>query len=78
MTIDQTVTQALEPCPFCGGDELSHGWDSPGIDGSAHTGNVECHACNVLLYQGTEAEAITAWNTRIAHSGEGRSNGAGE
>jgi hypothetical protein len=31
---------------------------------------VECHACNVLLYQGTEAEAITAWNTRTAHSGE--------
>lgn len=55
----------LKPCPFCGSDELSHGWSAPGFDGSNCTGNVECHNCNALIYtHGGEAEAITAWNTR--------------
>ena len=54
----------LLPCPFCGGDELAHGWSSPGMDGSMHTGSVECHSCNAMVYAGTEAEAIAAWNRR--------------
>lgn len=58
------VTQALLPCPICGGDEISHGWSAPGVDGSASTGEVQCHSCDLLLWKETEAEAIAAWNTR--------------
>ena len=68
MTNDQTVTQALEPCPFCGGEGLPHrvtsGW------------RVSCKNCDAQPRPGfppdTELQAITAWNTRTAHSGEGR------
>lgn len=58
------MAEELKACPFCGSDELSHGWSAPGIDGSMSTGTVECHSCNALIYADTEAEAITAWNTR--------------
>lgn len=62
---DQTqeqVTQALEPCPFCGGGGLPHrvptGW------------RVSCKNCDCQPRPGfpsdNEADAITAWNTRIA------------
>lgn len=57
------VAQLL-PCPLCNGDELSHGWSSPGVDGSDATGEVQCHACDLLIWKPTEAEAIAAWNTR--------------
>lgn len=69
MTSDNT-TNAPEmvtplPCPFCGGDELSHGWESPGVNGSPSTGTVQCHNCNALVFaEPSEADAITAWNTR--------------
>lgn len=53
-------TERLLPCPFCGGDELSHGYAQAGIV----MGNVECHACNACLWADTESEAIAAWNTR--------------
>lgn len=59
------MSDELKPCPFCGSDELSHGWSAPGYDGSMSTGNVECHNCNALIYTaGGEAEAIAAWNKR--------------
>lgn len=59
------MVEELKPCPFCGSDELSHGWSAPGYDGSMSTGNVECHNCNALIYTaGGEAEAIAAWNRR--------------
>jgi hypothetical protein len=58
----ETLEKDLKPCPFCGGDELSHGWSSPGIDGSSSTGSVECHACNALVYAETEVQAIAVWN----------------
>lgn len=54
----------LKPCPFCGGDELSHGYSQAGII----MGNCECHTCNACLWADTEAEAITAWNTRAEQS----------
>jgi len=66
----QDTPRELLPCPFCGGDEISHGWSSPGYDGSMHTGNVECHACNAFILADTEAEAIAAWNTRTAAEDE--------
>lgn len=62
-----TDAQELKPCPFCGSDELSHGWSAPGCDGSMSTGNVECHNCNALIYsQQGECDAIAAWNTRAS------------
>lgn len=67
MTNDQTVTQALEPCPFCGsrGEALFHPLEETWS--AICTGAPECQA--QMLYVGlTEAEAITAWNTRTAHS----------
>lgn len=51
----------LEPCPFCGGDELSHGVEMRYPDDIAH---VQCHDCDAFVTAPTEAEAITAWNTR--------------
>ena len=62
------MSEELKPCPFCGSDELSHGWSSPGYDGTMHTGHIECHNCGALIVAGTEAEAIAAWNTRAAQS----------
>lgn len=55
----------LKPCPFCGSDELSHGWQAPGVDGSMNTGTVECHNCNAFIYAEGEDEAIAAWNSRV-------------
>jgi Lar family restriction alleviation protein len=51
--------ESLKPCPFCGGTELSHGYDSPPLKGS-----VQCHDCDAFVVADDEAEAITAWNTR--------------
>lgn len=65
-----STERELLPCPFCGGDELSHGWSAPGVDGSATTGEVQCHTCDALLWKETEAEAITAWNTRASNTRE--------
>lgn len=74
MTNDQTVTQALEPCPFCGGEAE---WrDDPGVCGLPF-GLVVDHAPSCFLGIPMSEEAmVAAWNTRTAHSGEGRSNEA--
>ena len=61
MTNDQTVTQALKPCPMCGAEEQITSNDN---------GPVYCRKC------GLRALSPEHWNTRTAHSGEGRSNGA--
>lgn len=57
------MAEEIKGCPFCGGNEISHGWSAPGLDGSATTGEVQCHTCDALLWKETEAEAIAAWNT---------------
>lgn len=74
MTNDQTVTQALEPCP------AGHDCAKLDYDDEFETFFVRCEEpdCSWQAWGDTEAEAITAWNTRTAHSGEGRCNGAGE
>lgn len=49
----------VRPCPRCGGDELSHGYSWPPMQGS-----VECYAddCGALSIADNEAEAIAEWN----------------
>ncbi len=51
----------LLPRPFCGGDELSHGYDNAGIYQSV----VRCHAddCGaaIVLVGQSEGDAIAAW-----------------
>src|SRR3990167_7297307 len=53
----------LEPCPFCG--EVTDTVAT--IDGApVELHAVICRACGAMCPRQTEAEAITAWNTRIA------------
>ena len=52
---------ALKPCPFCGGDELSHGYT---MAGGQMIGNAECHTCGVYIVAEDEVSAIENWNTR--------------
>lgn len=72
-TNDQTVTQALEPCPLCQSSEVEFGGYGRGVY------CIICKDCCIQtkFYPSRDA-AAAAWNTRTAHSGEGRSNGAGE
>ena len=92
MTNDQTVTQALEPCPFCGAGDVnpngvcsySKGHEAWWADGTEIRESffVSCVKCGIsnrgMFGHRTRELAIIAWNTRTTHSGEGRSNGAGE
>lgn len=84
MTDDQTVTQALLPCPFCGGEAEEA--TSKGPTGERYRW-AQCTDCGAMSEccddsarhnNPDEPEPIDLWNTRTAHSGEGRSNGAGE
>ncbi|MET1083785.1 MAG: Lar family restriction alleviation protein [Burkholderiales bacterium] len=59
---------ALLPCPFCGGEELSHGFAS---GGGVYFGTVQCHAdgCGAAFTMDSgEDEAVAAWNTRVGSS----------
>jgi hypothetical protein len=82
-TTRQEISGELLPCPFCGGE--GHLWPviMP-FDADCDTITVQCSQCdaigaNVLVDQGVhdqsdlpglEAEAITAWNTRVAIPGQ--------
>ncbi len=57
------VTQALEPCPFCGGEAEFH----PTFWGLQP--QVSCQ-CGAKVWAYSETESITAWNTRIASQSE--------
>ena len=59
-----TDTDTLLPCPFCGTDELSHGWAAPGFRDGVSDGHVECMGCGALVIAATEQDAIAAWNRR--------------
>lgn len=86
MTNDQTVTQALEPCPFCGSGDVnpngicrySKGHEAWWADGTEIRESffVNCGKCGIsnrgMFGHRTRELAITAWNTRTAHSGESR------
>lgn len=41
------------------------GWDAPGLDGSAMTGDVECRDCGHQVIRGSMEVAIAAWNRRV-------------
>jgi Lar family restriction alleviation protein len=71
MTKDEAMTTqtdalglaSLLPCPFCGSDEgLTVG--ETVCSTLVRWWSVECHGCNVSNSASSEAEAITAWNTR--------------
>jgi len=61
MNSEKALREALEPCPLCGGDELSHGFVE---GGGVHWGTAGCEACDLQVTKATEAEAIAAWNRR--------------
>lgn len=63
---DET-TQALLPCPFCGGNVVTVGH---GFATYAHEPDwlVGCDGCGANIFEHTKQAAITAWNTRLAHS----------
>lgn len=73
MTNDQTVTQALEPCPFCGAEDIR---TMVGVGDGDRGYSMLCGGCGIRQGSAgrTKEQAITAWNTRTAHSGECRSN----
>ena len=52
-------SEALKPCPFCGG-EAKYYYYTP------RDHNIECESCsNGTCLHETKAEAVTAWNTRV-------------
>ena len=65
-----TITQSLEPCPFCEGDAAIQ--DRSGCRGYTTSSRYQppiyvpvCVDCDASIDQfGTKAEAIAAWNTR--------------
>lgn len=59
-------TEALKPCPFCGGEAQSY--FNPSCDCCGHISGVAyCGSCSAEIgHRKTEAEAIAAWNTRAS------------
>ncbi|WP_267550300.1 Lar family restriction alleviation protein [Rhizobium rhizogenes] len=51
------------PCPFCGSDEISHGYQAPPYQGTA-----QCHDCGAAIIEDDEEAAIKAWNRRASPS----------
>jgi hypothetical protein len=56
----KTMTEKLMPCPLCHGNNLSHGTVHAGIT----FGTAGCRDCDLKITSASEAESITAWNTR--------------
>lgn len=57
----------LKPCPFCGGVEVQSFHHQ--IEGWEDSWHVECmddNCGNCTCHHASEAEAITAWNTRAS------------
>jgi len=63
MTAAPDTVEVLKPCPFCGGDELSHGHDMG-------RGVVQCHECNAYIVTGDESDAIASWNRRTSYEND--------
>lgn len=65
MTTPQAETEALLPCPFCGGEPIikSHRWANDTV--KAHY--VHCQKCNVNSHgRNTVEKTVAFWNTRAA------------
>ena len=62
-----TETHTPLPCPFCGGNKVLI---SQTLDQKAPNWFAACHraTCAFTGYSSTEAEALTAWNTRAVNS----------
>lgn len=57
----------LEPCPFCGGKAYLSSYSSCDCCGKAYNGCVTCSGCgNQQSHYDSDAEAIEAWNRRVA------------
>ena len=52
--------EELQPCPFCGSDDLNTGdsW-------SCGDGYVQCRKCESLVSAESQDEAFTRWNLRV-------------
>lgn len=61
------ATHTPLPCPFCGGNKVLI---SQTLDQKAPNWFAACHraTCAFTGYSSTEAEALTAWNTRAVNS----------
>lgn len=63
------MSEKLEPCPFCGNDEVVI--KEHKFHGLTNTYGVECFDCRVQTYQffDTKDEAVYAWNRRANNDG---------
>lgn len=58
------MSDYLKPCPFCGSYQIT---TAPNYRfGGTPDWAVMCKACGTSILHDTEAEAITAWNTRTS------------
>jgi Lar family restriction alleviation protein len=71
MATEPTPTDALEPCPFCGGGarRVKHSAGVQGTTGHDQWHGVSCATCNACVGASdrrfrTPPEAIAAWNRR--------------
>jgi Lar family restriction alleviation protein len=55
------MSEFLKSCPFCGGEPRSYGRDE-----LLSIGNVICMNCGVNMEGDDKADAIAAWNRRVA------------
>lgn len=71
MTDDQTVTQALEPCPFCRGEArlFTIGENEPENAGGDVISCTKCGASSHVEF-GRKENLVDRWNTRTVHSGD--------
>lgn len=69
----EVMQAALEPCPFCGSDQVATSDGFADFEDEPDWGAF-CKMCEATVCRNTEAEAIAAWNTRpTAQSGEQQS-----
>ena len=61
-TVSAGQGEQLLPCPFCGGEAEVIDLGNPNDDSYVHCTNRKCEVQQIARY--TDAEAITAWNTR--------------